>query len=71
MSEDAIRAILTAQEQAFELRSGRMLFQSKVSLGQPAKTFLIRVFVDIDRAPAEVVTAYMTSKIAKYWRASP
>jgi hypothetical protein len=27
-----------------------------------------KVFVDIDREPAEVVTAYRTSKIAKYWR---
>jgi len=29
--------------------------------------YLVRVFVDIDRQPAEVVTAYRTSKIAKYW----
>jgi len=27
------------------------------------------VFVDIDRQPPEVVTAYRTSKIEKYWRA--
>jgi hypothetical protein len=25
-------------------------------------------FVDIDRQPAEVVTAYLTSRIDKYWR---
>ena len=30
--------------------------------------YLLRVFVDIDRTPAEVVTAYRTSKFAKYWR---
>jgi len=24
--------------------------------------------VDVDRSPAEVVTAYRTSKIDKYWR---
>lgn len=29
----------------------------------------MRVFVDVDREPAEVVTVYRTSKIAKYWRA--
>jgi len=28
----------------------------------------VRVFVDVDRRPAEVVTAYRTSKIGKYWR---
>jgi hypothetical protein len=35
--------------------------------GVPSRTFLIRVFVDIDRRPAEVVTAYRTSKVSKYW----
>ena len=68
LSEDTIRAILAAPEQGFELRPGRMVLQSKISSGQPSKAFLIRVFVDIDRTPAEVVTAYRTSKIGKYWR---
>jgi type III restriction enzyme len=31
--------------------------------------YLVRVFVDIDRTPAEVVTAYRTGKVFKYWRA--
>jgi hypothetical protein len=30
--------------------------------------YLVRVFVDVDRTPAEVVTVYRTSKMAKYWR---
>jgi len=28
--------------------------------------YLVRVFVDVDRTPEEVVTAYRTSKIEKY-----
>jgi hypothetical protein len=28
------------------------------------------VFVDIDRQPAQVVTAYRTSKIDKYWESA-
>jgi len=32
------------------------------------RTFLLRVFVDVQRRPPEVITAYRTSKIAKYWR---
>ena len=28
----------------------------------------VRVFVDVDRSPAEVITVYRTSKIDKYWR---
>jgi hypothetical protein len=31
-------------------------------------SYLMRVFVDVDRKPAEVVTAYRTSKIEKYRR---
>ena len=31
------------------------------------KSYLVRVFVDVDRSPAEVVTVYRTSNIAKYW----
>jgi len=33
------------------------------------KTYLLRVFVDIDRSPAEVVTVYLTSQVGKYWEA--
>jgi hypothetical protein len=33
------------------------------------KVYLVRVIVDVDRQPAEVVTVYRTSRIAKYWRA--
>jgi len=29
---------------------------------------MVRVVVDVDREPNEVVTAYRTSKIEKYWR---
>lgn len=35
---------------------------------EPEKIYLLRVFVDIDRQPAEVVTAYRTSKVEKYWK---
>ncbi|TKB92297.1 MAG: DUF4258 domain-containing protein [Nitrospira sp.] len=70
LSEEMVRAILLAPEQRIEVRPGREVLQSKISSGQPGKVFLIRVFVDIDRRPAEVVTAYRTSKIEKYWRES-
>ena len=70
LSEEMVRAILLAPEQRLEVRPGREVLQSQISSGQPGKVFLIRVFVDIDRRPAEVVTAYRTSKIEKYWRES-
>jgi hypothetical protein len=69
LSEETVRAILLAPEQRFAIRPGRAVFQSRVSDGQAKKRYLLRVLVDVDRIPAEVVTAYRTSRIAKYWRA--
>jgi hypothetical protein len=68
LSEEMVRAILLAPDQRIEVRPGREVLQSKISAGQPEKVFLLRVFVDTDRHPAEVVTAYRTGKIGKYWR---
>ena len=69
LDERDIRAILASPEQSIDVRPGRVVFQSKVSTGE--KTYLVRVFVDVDRRPAEVVTAYRTSKISKYWQNEP
>lgn len=54
-------------EQVLEVRPNRLVLQSRVQLGSAAR--LIRVFVDVDRMPAEVVTVYRTSRVAKYWEA--
>jgi hypothetical protein len=70
LSEQIVRSVLSAPEQRLEVRRGRVVLQSRVSLGEPARNYLIRVIVDIDRQPAEVVTAYRTSRISKYWRGS-
>ena len=64
-----LHRVLVAPEQRHRVRPGREVLQSRVTFGD--KTYLVRVFVDVDRKPAEVVTAYRTSKIAKYWRAEP
>lgn len=45
-----------------------MVLQSRLTLGSPPTEYLVRVFVDVDSRPADVVTAYVTSKIAKYWK---
>ena len=70
LSEQVIHAILSRPEQRDSVRPGRVVLQSRLSMGEPSVTFLVRVFVDVDRHPAEVVTAYRTSKIEKYWRES-
>jgi hypothetical protein len=43
-------------------------YQSRMEYEEPGKIYLLRVFVDTDRRPAEVVTAYRTSKLEKYWK---
>jgi len=68
IGEDVVRAILQSPQQAIDVRSGRIVLQSMVLMGVPGQEYLVRVFVDIDRNPAEVVTVYRTSKIGKYWR---
>ena len=60
-----VRKVLTAPEQRLAVRLGRVMLQSRFEI--EGKWYLIRVFVDVDREPAEIVTAYRTSKIDKYW----
>jgi hypothetical protein len=68
ITETEIAQVLSTPEQIETIRLGRAVYQMRFELGQPPKTYLLRVFVDIDRQPPEVVTAYRTSKIDKYWR---
>jgi len=68
MSEADVAQVLSAPEQSVPGRAGRIVYHSRLELGDPPKHYLLRVFVDIDRDPPEVVTVYRTSKIGKYWR---
>ena len=67
IDEAIVREVLAAPEQRQTARPGRDVVQSRFEMA--GKWYLVRVFVDVDRAPAEVVTAYRTSKIEKYWSA--
>ena len=67
VTEFEVARVLAAPEQVQEVRPGRVVFQSRVEWGEPAGTYLLRVFVDVDRQPPEVVTVYRTSRIGKYW----
>jgi hypothetical protein len=69
LDKQDIDKVLRNPGQRLDVRPGRVVLQSKTQ-GQGAE-YLLRVFVDIDRHPAKVVTAYRTSKIAKYWRDEP
>ena len=66
ISAEMIAGVLKKPEQRLDIRSGRVVLQWRIQ--EPGAEYLVRVFVDIDRNPAEVVTAYRTSKVLKYWR---
>lgn len=68
ITEEDVAKVLAAPEQTETVREGREVYQSRLQSGEPPKTYLLRVFVDIDSIPPEVVTIYRTSKVAKYWR---
>ncbi len=68
IEEQTARRIIDAPQQRFEVKPGRELFQSVIS--ESGKNYLVRIFVDVNRVPARVVTGYQTSKIEKYWRKS-
>lgn len=69
LAESLVREVLGRPEQRFVIRPGREVLQSQVHFG--VKLYLLRVFVDVDRYPAEIVTAYRTSRISKYWKLDP
>jgi hypothetical protein len=68
IDEVAVRSVLAAHQQRLPVRPGRDVLQSRVQVGKTPKEYLLRVFVDVDRSPAEVVTVYRTSKVTKYWQ---
>jgi len=67
ISEHEVRTVLRAPEQQSPVRPGRIVLQSRLSIAGEG-VYLLRVFIDVDRIPPEVVTAYRSSKITKYWR---
>jgi hypothetical protein len=70
-ADDMVQQVVAAAEQRFPVRDGRVVLQSRVTMGTPTKMYLVRVVVDIDRRPAEVVTVYRTTRVNRYWRDQP
>lgn len=60
ISESELRQILAAPECVLQELPGRIVAQGMI------ESYLLRVFVDVDRTPPEVVTVCRTSKVAKY-----
>ena len=68
ISAEDVKAIIEDPEQTDEIRPGRVVMQSRILAGEPPKTFLVRVFIDVSQNNNKVVTVYRTSKFEKYWR---
>ena len=66
ITKQEVLKVLSSPEQVIDVRKGRVVFQSFITKGKSPRTYLLRVFVDSDRNPPEIVTAYFTSKIGKY-----
>jgi len=60
IDERDVREVLDHPDTVLPVRTGRVVAQA---MRGPR---LLRVFVDVDRQPVEVVTVYVTSKIDKY-----
>ena len=58
--EAVVRRVLASPEQRESVRLGRDVLQSRIEIDK--RTYLVRVFVDIDRQPAEVVTAFAPAR---------
>ncbi|MCY4074774.1 MAG: DUF4258 domain-containing protein [Acidobacteria bacterium] len=71
LTVEVVRRVLAEPGQRHVVRRGRVVVQSRLGLGTAQKEYLVRVFVDVDRRPPTVVTAYRTSKVDKYWRQAP
>lgn len=58
--------VLAEPGQVIDVWPGRKIYQGQIAAG--GNEYLLRVVVDVGLTPAEIVTAYRTSKIGKYWR---
>ena len=66
IDHEILRHVLTSPEWRETVREGRDILQSRIAFQEGI--YLVRVFVDVDREPADVVTVYRTSKMNKYWK---
>ena len=68
LTQEEVAPVVRQPQQRWHVRPGRDVLQSRFEPGASGGDYLVRVIVDVDASPAEVVTAYRTSKVDKYWR---
>jgi hypothetical protein len=65
ISRAEVEAVIRSPGQVLPAEKGRRICQSKLGLGG---RMLLRVVVKEDSIGYHVITAYKTTKVAKYWR---
>jgi len=64
-----VKSVLENPQQKVPEHGNVICYQSKIDINQ--KEYLVRVTVNEVVTPAKVVTIYRTSRISKYWKATP
>jgi hypothetical protein len=64
-----VKSVLENPQQKVPEHGNVICYQSKIDINR--KPCLVRVMVNEAATPAKVVTVYRTSKIRKYWKATP
>ena len=65
ISDADVEAVVWNPGQTLPAKKGRQVLQSKVG---PGGHLLLRVVVKPESAAYVVITAYLTNKVAKYWK---
>lgn len=71
ITEEEVTRVLSDPEQSEDIGGGRWIYQLRLESGLQGKTYLFRVFVDVNHSPPRVITVYRTSKIRRYLREEP
>ena len=66
LDRESVLEVASDPEQEIRLSGSRHIRQSRIAMEQ-GKIYLLRVIVETGEGGQVVVTAYRTSKIAKYW----
>lgn len=70
ISESEVRIALEHAAQESAVRPERVVVTALQEAEGSGRRHVLRVFIDIDREPPVIVTAYRLSKIRKYWSQS-
>jgi len=66
LPESLVTQVLETPDQVAPAQFGRMVYQSKLAFPD-GKVYLLRVVVEPRQGELFVVTAYRTTRLAKYW----